>query len=75
MPLAARSDPLQLLPSQVELDAMLDALPSDAAHPSLAKKVNPIFELTNLLFTGKTSAAMREFLGGSGKLSERVSSF
>lgn len=25
-----------------------------------------------MLFTGKTSGAMREFLGGSGKLSERV---
>ncbi|KAG8908102.1 hypothetical protein FRB99_000546 [Tulasnella sp. 403] len=36
-----------------------------------ATKTNPIFELTNLLFTGKTSGAMREFLGGSGKLSER----
>ncbi|KAG8964939.1 hypothetical protein FRC03_001163 [Tulasnella sp. 419] len=36
-----------------------------------SKRTNPIFELTNLLFTGKTSSAMREFLGGSGKLSER----
>ncbi|KIO23930.1 hypothetical protein M407DRAFT_26630 [Tulasnella calospora MUT 4182] len=34
-------------------------------------KTNPIWELTNLLFTGKTSGAMREFLGGHGKLSER----
>ncbi|KAG9000900.1 hypothetical protein FRB93_012505 [Tulasnella sp. JGI-2019a] len=35
------------------------------------KKTHGLYELTNLLFTGKTSAAMREFLGGSGKLSER----
>ncbi|KAG8875903.1 hypothetical protein FRB97_004639 [Tulasnella sp. 331] len=35
------------------------------------KKTHAIYELTNLLFTGKTSGAMREFLGGSGKLSER----
>ncbi|KAG8983719.1 hypothetical protein FRB90_005814, partial [Tulasnella sp. 427] len=34
-------------------------------------KTNPIWDLTNLLFTGKTSGAMREFLGGHGKLSER----
>jgi len=38
----------------------------------VAKKTDPIFELTNLLFTGKTSPSMRDFLGGSGKLSERA---
>lgn len=42
---------------------------------NVGKKTHPIYELTNLLFTGKTSGAMREFLGGSGKLSERVSYF
>ncbi|KAG8951639.1 hypothetical protein FRC04_005927 [Tulasnella sp. 424] len=43
----------------------------ERAFEGATSKTNPIWELTNLLFTGKTSGAMREFLGGHGKLSER----